>query len=38
MSLGADALKVEGPIAQKESIIGGNHDNQASANHPAPSH
>ena len=41
MSLGAGALKVEGPIARKgsgEHCLGGNHGNQASANHPAPSH
>ena len=40
MSLGAGALKVEGPIysAKEEHCLGSNHDNQASANHPAPSH
>ena len=40
MSLGAGALKVEGPIysAKEEHCLGSNHDNQASANHSAPSH
>ena len=40
MSLGVGALKVERPIfsAKEEHYLGSNHNNQASANHPAPSH
>ena len=40
MSLGAGALKVEGPIfsTKEEHCLGSNHDNQVSANHTAPSH
>ena len=40
MSLGAGALKVGKPIssAKEEHSLGSNHDNQASANHLAPSH
>ena len=40
MSLGAGALKVEGPIysTKEEHCLGSNHDNQVSANHTALSH
>ena len=40
MSLGAGALKVEGPIysTKEEHCLGSKHDNQVSANYTAPSH